>query len=360
MSGIESSSLTIPLSLVLKGTVEAFLPIDSHDADHAPSRPMRMLGPGELFGVFETLSAQFRDPDTTPPWGVTAGARSVTVLTSEMSETMKNKLSHELRQQTIRGAHSTLLSAMRRDGWELVRYLVGGYEATSSPEWMTEVLILTGATARTLRSTYLGALALLNVAESGWVQSHHLRRGMIEEEKLSQNRHLNSRASKIPHEDRIALGGVLRQVLAMARGELPAFAPVTSDSILPVQLFRDRLSKLADTKAGGRAAIVIAPKTLRGPGDSAFVSMKFNCLPAQASKSKRPSADWNAFCDHVEASLATVEDCPLDLAQSGYVPAREAIALLTETAGDLAVDGKKTIPTTLPFLTGCFRLVRNK
>lgn len=350
----QNASLTIPLSLVLKQAVEVFLPIESAGLEHAPSRPMRLLSPGEFFGVFETLDAQTGSPPTTPPWGVTAGARSVTVLTSEMSEKMKKTLSRELHDSALRGQSSALMHAMRRDGWELVRHLVRGSPTTGSPEWIAELLIFTGATARALQSHPAGARALLNVAMIGWVQSRDLRGGLIQEERLAQNQHLNR--AGISSADRLALGGVLRQVVAIARGDLPGYSPVTSESIVPIHLLRTRLSALAGPSKGGRAAILMGPHTLRRGGDVVFVSMSFNCLPAQTRDVKRPDTDWNGFCDHVEHSLAAIDDLPLS--ESGYVAEKEAISMLTAIAGEFAIPGKKTIPTTLPFFRGCFRLVR--
>ena len=73
---IRSSSISIPLSLVIEGAVEAFLPLLANSHSEAPSRPMRLLGRGEFVGVFETRDALFGQPTEVPPWGGTAGARS--------------------------------------------------------------------------------------------------------------------------------------------------------------------------------------------------------------------------------------------------------------------------------------------
>jgi hypothetical protein len=209
--------------------------------------------------------------------------------------------------------------------------------------------VFTGATGRALRSTRPGESALLRVAEIGWMQSHHLRGGLIAEEKLFQLRYFKS--TTIPRDDRVSLLGVLRQLVATARGELPAFGPALSDAALPIGLFYERFREIS----GARPALVMAPYHLRKPADTAFVSIKFNCLPAQSSGRPRT---WRKYCEHIEYALKEIPGHAFDPEVTKFLSAEEGLQALARIAGMSPDNGKHRIPQDHPFFTGCLQLVR--
>lgn len=339
---IESASVSIPLSLVVRGAVEAFLPLKEDADGEAPSRPMRMLGIGEFFGVFETLDTVFGQSAKVPLWGVSAGARSVLVLASRMSDRTQRWL---LERGKLKRRELPEFERIERDGWKLVRHLIADIHRTDSPGWATEVVVLPGATGRRLRTDLTAAPALLRIAEIGWVQSRHLREHLIDEESLVLNKYLVTR-SAIHRKDRISMVGVLRQILAMARGELPAYAPAASEAVLPLSLFRQELAQSPDR----RTAIVVVPKHLEGAGDTAYVSVKFNFLPAQSSKAPRV---FRAFCTDIEQALPHLPGNFLDLSETKFLNKEDAIEELKAKSGISA-----KVSSRHPFLTGCLRLVR--
>ena len=308
---------------------------------------MRLLGRGEFFGVFETLDALFGQPTEVPPWGVTSGARSVLVLASQMSGRTVRWLTTSLAEpgNPTRQALPAIVRSIQQDGWEYVRHMVGGKLQEGTREWTTEVLVLPGATRPRLRSDPSATESLLAIAEVGWCQSRPLRGHLLDEENLVLNDYLAPR--KIHRDERISMLGVLRQILAMARGELPAFAPANSETVLPLRLFRERLLQSPDH----RAAIVIVPQHLKDPGDVAFVSVKFNFLPAQGSD--EPKTFIN-YCDDVEGALHHISGHSLDLSKTRFLSAKDALDELAKLSGVSAGE----VSSRHPFLTGCLKLVR--
>ncbi len=341
-----SAAVSIPLSLVVGGAVEAFLPLQVTDDASAPSRPMRVLGAGEFFGAFETLDHLFGHPAEMAPWGVSAGARSVLVLTSRMSGRAEKLVRKALLASGTHGEDvPAMIETMQHDGWKLVAHLMRNRHDKEAPDWTAEILVLPGAARRELRTDPRAAPSLLGIADIGWGQSRHFRGHVIDEEQLGQNAHLKRRT--ISREDRIPMMGVLRQIVAMARGELPAFGLATSDAVMPLQLLQNELRQLPDS----RSAIVMVPQHLLKAGDTGFISVRFNCLPAQYSDRRR---NYKEFCGHVLDALHHVPDHLLDLGATRLLNGKEALALLAS----ISKLPTKQVSSRHPFFTGCLKLVR--
>lgn len=346
IKAIESSEATIPLSLVVRGAVEVFVPVSSASTEAAPSRPLRILKPGEFFGVFETLDVVSGLSAEEPRWGVSAGARSVLVLASQLSDRNERKITGDLIRQGVcdRRGIPALIRTIKQDGWEFVRQVVAEDYSTDASRWTCEVLILPGAAQKQLREDRLAAQALLRIHEIGWSQSRHMRDYLSDEEKLVLNDHFASQKRRIVQID---MFGVLRQILAMARGDLPAFNSVTSDAVLPLSKFQEAMGRLPDR----RAAVVIAPQHLQAAGDTAFVSVKVNCLPAQRSAEPR---SFVAFDRHIEQALHHLPGHYLDLSKTRFLKGEEALEALANPVRIPSAD----ISSRHPFLTGCLKLVR--
>jgi hypothetical protein len=240
-----------------------------------------------------------------------------------------------------------MIRTIQCDGWELVRHLAAGGYSADSPEWKAEVLVFPGAAQVRHRRDLEAIAALLRIAEIGWGQSRHLRGHLIDEEEIVNNAHLAGR--KINREDRISMMGVLRQILAMARGELPTFGSATSDTVLPLRRFQERLGK----SPGPKTAIVIVPQHLRKAGDRGFVSIAFNCLPAQGSRNPR---SFVAFCSHIDDAVQHLPGSFVDLVNTQFLPGKEC---LEELANSSRVSPRE-VSSRLPFLTACLKLVRGR
>jgi hypothetical protein len=236
------------------------------------------------------------------------------------------------------------MSTIKQDDWELVRQVVAGNDKAHASEWTCEVLILPGAARKELREDRLAAQALLRIHEIGWCQSRHMRDYLSDEEELVLNEHFASQKRRIVQID---MFGVLRQILAMSRGDLPAFNSVNSDSVLPLGKFLGALDQWPDRQT----AIVVAPKHLQAAGDVAFVSVKVNCLPAQ--KSVEPKS-FVAFDRHIEQALHDLPGQHLDLSETRFLKGEEALEALARPAGVRP----QNISSRHPFLTGCLKLVR--
>jgi len=343
---IETSSVTIPLSLVVRGAAEVFLPVVSANPEAARSRPLRILDRGEFFGVFETLDAVTGLSADEPRWGVSAGARSVVVLSSQLSDRNERQITGDLIRRGVcdRRGLPALISAIKQDGWELVRQIAAQEDDAHTGEWSCEVLVLPGAAQKKLRDDPLAAQALLRIHEIGWSQSRHMRGYLSDEEELVLNEHFASQKRRI---EQIDMLGVLRQILAISRGDLPAFNAVTSDSLLPLAKFQGALEQWPDR----RSAIVVAPQHLQSAGDVAFLSVKVNCLPAQQSAEPR---SFVKFDRHIEQALHHLPEHYLDLSETRFLTGEEALNAL---AGPTGIRPDQ-ISSRHPFLTGCLKLVR--
>lgn len=75
---------TIPLCLLLNKASEVYIEIDDRVV------PLNMLQPGQIFGLFETLSMICNSPMTNSIWSVTAGARS-TFLLPKISDAVSHR-----------------------------------------------------------------------------------------------------------------------------------------------------------------------------------------------------------------------------------------------------------------------------
>jgi hypothetical protein len=83
----ESFDGDIPLAFILENCVEVFLPC-RWDTRKPRNTPLRVVGRGEMFGVFESLDVLLGTPRETPPWSVAAGIHSVWVLAPLGNEQM--------------------------------------------------------------------------------------------------------------------------------------------------------------------------------------------------------------------------------------------------------------------------------
>jgi hypothetical protein len=79
----------IPLALILDNCAEVFLA--GREEANTSDVPLRVISHGEMFGVFETLDLVLQTPRETPPWGVSAGIRSVWVLAPLGNEQMMKR-----------------------------------------------------------------------------------------------------------------------------------------------------------------------------------------------------------------------------------------------------------------------------
>ena len=358
METIDSRNTTIPLSLVMSGAVEAYLHLSDvtqkSNWPRAMSRPMRILGTGEYFGVFETLDSVLLNQADAPPWNVSSGARSIILLSSKLStrgETWIKRLLEEMGDFS-RSEITDILLRMKSDSWEVVRYLVSKTrELSANNHWQSEVLVLPGATSIQSISNASAINVLMKLLSIGWEQSRHFRTRLVGEEQLANNEYI--KGTTIHREEHYILLGILRQVLAVANGELPAFTLENSDEYIPITEVRRQFKHSPDWNA----PVILEPRHLKRAGDTGFISIKYNCIPALEGIEPR---SFSKFSEHVIGALEKSGSDRLNLKpnMTGFIDPVEAWEVLGATK---IVDvAPADVPQKHPFFTGCLMIVRGE
>ena len=353
----------IPLALITRNCVEVYIKVQvagwspSARAIFSASRPLRLLWAGELFGVFESLDSICDLPRSRTPWSVTAGARSLILLAPGLPmRSLERWLKEGLRRKGLSTIGiSDTVQRWQNDGWELVKLLLKTVSVDRMPpdppgDWTTEIVVfphVSGSASLTEGSIP----SLLSIAKIGWTQSRFLRNQFTEEENLTSA--ISTSTRTINRDERISLMGVLRQVLAMARGDLPAYVPTGAVPALPYDELRECL--LTFPKKGH--ALLLQPGHLKAPGDHGFVSLKMNFLPSQGSDKPRT---FQEFREHIDSLLTKLPANDLDLKRTKFIEPETAYEEIFGDTGEGLVSLVDTrLPIRHPFLTGCLKIVRH-
>ncbi|MHB1954391.1 MAG: hypothetical protein ACYCOU_11640, partial [Sulfobacillus sp.] len=242
----------IPLGIVLTNTAEVYLEYDHVDGGtiYPESVPLRVLNKGDAFGIFELLDDIACSPNvdmhrTQAQWRVSSGVRSISISSPLGNQAIAEKLLHAMRENSIPNPTgitkpSLLSSRMDRDGWLFMKAVVAltqNYNKVTndhSSHWSSELLIIPASWLRgLLANSSLGKTAsqfLLTLYQAGWKQSLHLR------QYYSDLPHLAGALASYTGGDKklkqnLQLGYIHRtllHIIAIARGDLPGFVPVSS------------------------------------------------------------------------------------------------------------------------------------
>lgn len=362
---LEESGSTIPLCLVTSKSAEVFIDhqeVTGKDRHRSSSKPLRILSQGELFGVFEFLDDLFGLPESKAPWSVSAGVRSVVLPWPRGSRSAKRSIRSALRAQgfSVHREGTSRVQMLLGDDWEFCRFLLSGdgwpvsQGADSRDDrWETNVVVFPRAMEPgDLRTDDL-LPALARIGRTGWMQSHYLRGQLLEEEELAESDHL--KGNTIPYDERIPVIRVAREILAMARGELPAFIPVDRSDENRALPTRQLLALLERFPGVDYEPVVLRPTHLHHPGDTGYVSVKLNCWSILGDCSPRI---FDKFSEHVIGILHSCHGGVLDMERTNL------LARSTDTSLELLsltgnAEPRSKLAARHPFLTGCIRIVRS-
>lgn len=343
---------SIPLGLVCSNTAEVFL--DSADPATVAPRPLRLLGPGELFGVFETLDVLFDEEHRKAPWSVVAGARSVVALLSRRTQ-IENLIKRELSTRESSEDYRKTARVYANDDWQLLRYIasIGQSNAAGETPYETRIIVFAPLADRPMGETLQRQLPALHQIDGiGWLQSKNLRERAMDTDHLAANDFLAK--ANVPREDRVPLQKVAQHVLAAARGDLPTFVSAARPDVVravPLNMVKNTLNRWMKTEH----ALVLQPHHLKR-GDVAFISIKANANYFSAEAGKKPSRGFLEFSIHCMDFLRALQPPDLDLSGTEFIDGPEAVLeLLSSDAIDLE---NEAIPTRHPFLTACLKVAR--
>ncbi|HKU76329.1 MAG TPA: hypothetical protein VJR02_20630 [Pyrinomonadaceae bacterium] len=209
----------IPLGLVLDKCVEVFV-MREHGYSRTGMRlvPLRVLSKGELFGVFETLDTISKIPNPTKPqWSVSSGTRSVFIIAPLNNNELLTKIDKYLGYQVPRGRVT--------DGydWEYIDHVAKA--KSSDMNWRVQVLLFPDW----INGEEVDLAPLKNVfSRTGWHQIAPLRSYVIEEAEIARI-YMDHAAKKLAgRTGELYYYFTVRHLLAISKGEMPAFQPVTS------------------------------------------------------------------------------------------------------------------------------------
>jgi hypothetical protein len=231
----------LPLAIVTDQCVEVHL----RSAYTMGTIPLRVLGAGESFGLFELLDQLYPQAvgvARPPQWQVVAGAKSVYITSPFCTEPLGKAVRSLLPEDIVkahfsRRAGKSVAQQLTGNPYLFIRYLekaalraadVQG-DHTVRP-WTATALIFPSSVllpALSKKASFIDAAKefLLQIHGAAWIQSRNLRLRDVEAAEIEQ--HVKNESNKVKHD----LGKAIQHVLAIARGDLPAFVPY-SDKLM--------------------------------------------------------------------------------------------------------------------------------
>jgi hypothetical protein len=278
----------IPLAIVLRGTVEVHMPAEA-PTRHLRTRPLRVVEPGEAFGLFE-LGDELIDQEPAAedsPWAVTAGLRSL-ILSAPHNNTGLGRLivaaldaeaGVRLGQKTRRALEGGGSGPPDEVIADALPHIAGAL----AKEPTVEVLIIPDLREAVRHSPALEA-ALFRLA---WTQSLHTRRTLLHYENAERDGRVR-RADPYHYRTVAYLRGILERTV-------PAWAPAAYLShVEPLQLLGRLLRNVKHRDWRDLEPLVFAPGYLKmtpNPMPFAIYSFEYPLVGGAVPPEKRGQSD---------------------------------------------------------------------
>jgi hypothetical protein len=249
----------IPLTFLASQSVEIFIDYSGPDERSAP---LRMMRPGETFGVFEILDLILSKEVVEPIWSVAAGARSIHVIAPLGNRSLPQWIRTKIGRQvtwTKKSPH-----------WQLVK-------ESANSNWTTKVVILPGDVIQKIRQSDRFFEFLL---ATGWVQSRSLRNSMVDDANLRGIVGAEVASEPAPLGE-LYHYATLRHLLSLSKGSLPSF--VSSNTLKePSGPFEEFCAILSDALEKNTdftyEPLVMQPSHVE-PGSRSYYSMRCPSMP---------------------------------------------------------------------------------
>jgi len=208
-----TSYSTIPLALIRNNAVEVFAG-ETRATKHGKTVPLRILEPGELFGVFETIDYLLGTTQLPAQYSLSAGARSVWVI-APLGDCRLPRALGEVAGTDVDWDKSD-------SHWSLVKK-----STVKASQWKVSAVVFTEAFVSLLKqkdgsdSTFRQM-----ILETGWKQSSSLRHSAAKNAQL-RAWFLDGPAKTIPMPfGELYQFATICHLLSIAEGDFPAFQPV--------------------------------------------------------------------------------------------------------------------------------------
>ena len=342
MQAVEYSA--IPLAVSLERSVEVLLETP-WNPEEPRMAPLRMIQPGEPFGVFEVLDTLLHTPYPKPPWSVSAGARSVWILAplgdAALSRTVAAVAGVSRIKPIEENAPHEAIAAVAGHGWSI--------DVLLFPNTIVQNLTPSDALFRVL-------------LEIGWKQSSAVRHALFRTQEFFPSI-LPSNGNGLSETYRCA---TVRHLMDASKGEVPLFEPAWKAKAPagPFIAFENVLAAALDRLGKEYRPIVLQPVHLLDKGAVGYYS--FRCPTVVGVK--RPNAKVYAQVPAlVRDDLENMQkECAsyVDYSSTMYFAFRPYDEVTTSSSlpiDDFDSDGRKTSRVYLksPFLISGVRLVRS-
>lgn len=231
-----------PTFIVTKNTVEAYIEINS------TAIPTYILYPGDLFGVSVVLAgAPSEELDLTPAksiWEITAGARS-TFMLPKISDAFGHKKIEKHFNINVELPNDIF------DHWQVFREIVRKSEAN----WSTELLFFSRNWFKYLHTPEWQPLKLYFYKIYRELKSYWLNIFPVDV-TVSQIHY----KKKIDPDTKVV--DIIKNIFAVAGGELIGFQPATDNQLLPIDCIQDAYVNIYK-KLNGHAPIIMQPAYFR-------------------------------------------------------------------------------------------------
>lgn len=257
---VQSSAYScIPLAIVISESVEVFI---DYSGVEERTAPLRIMQPGEVFGVFEVLDFILGEGVVEPIWSLSAGARSIHIIAPLGNRSLPQWLRTRLGRQII--------WTKKSPHWQLVK-------ETTDSGWQTRMVVLPREVIQKIRKTDRLFEFLL---ETGWTQSRSLRNSMVDDAHLRGI--VGSEVAKEP----APLGelyhyATLRHLLSLSKGSAPCFVSASTIPAAsgPFDQFCSVLGNaLADNTDFAYEPVIMQPSHV-GSGSKAYYSLRCPSMP---------------------------------------------------------------------------------
>lgn len=344
---------SIPLALVLHNASEVFIEDDDRIV------PMRLLKPGELFGVFEALDPPDQEASASVT-SVSAGARSAFMLAKISDKSCHKRLVKEL------GLRSHLPKGLADHG--LVFAEIGSHKQFAT-QWYNEILFFSDEWLRERNGNAGWANFINYLHKVAWSQSQFWRTlttfGLLWKTLIKAITDRNIRP-------RPYLVDTIKHLIFLVTGSVPGFTPTgTSELALPSKIIQDVYINSYLLKSHSPIIMVPHHFSLEKPDISIYYSLSYPTLLEYSLNPKQTPTiveDMREIkllmhlldnrlrlkndhtCEIMKKVIFDYFTCEPDV-QGKITPSSELPSLDKKL-----YDENRTFPSTSTFLRGCIRI----
>ncbi|MBK7670556.1 MAG: hypothetical protein IPJ24_04045 [bacterium] len=268
----------IPLAVVVDGLVEVFITEDRNGVKC--SIPINVMGPGEMFGVFEVLEIDGTTGERgpRPRWSVSAGARSVHLVWKSKERGSIDRLLKVIR--TKPGAHKVHLSEFGSDwdyAYAATHKLVRAVAPALDKTWNARIVLVPREWL--VSEDEEGRNARLELYRLGWRQTRGRRREFADLAALMRKADPRNFSGDVFY-----LYRTVMHLLSVASGESPGYVPVHDDKAGPFRAFQQFL--LAEGICTDRYPAMVRPAHIGPDIPYAFYSVNWPSLLGAANEER--------------------------------------------------------------------------